>query len=137
MIRSHARDSEFIPDSKLQTDRDDFKLQIQGQAPEPFHRLALSTPGKARLVGSFFGFPWRVLTSGQLARRIFYSFARPGAKYLVAEDIGTFFLTFEDAAIAFAFFDKDGNGDVYREEMEATCLCVEFHSFNPCSLTLR
>ena len=56
VIRSHARDSEFIPDSKLQTDRDDFMLQTQGQVPDPFHRLALSSPGKARLVCSFFVF---------------------------------------------------------------------------------
>lgn len=56
MIRSHARDSELMSDSKLQTDRADFKLQMQGQAPEPFRRLALSTAGKARLVGSIFIF---------------------------------------------------------------------------------
>jgi len=56
VIRSHARDSELMSDSKLQTDRADFKLQMQGQAPEPFRRLALSTAGKARLVGSIFIF---------------------------------------------------------------------------------
>jgi hypothetical protein len=132
VIRSHARDSELNSDSKLQTERDDFKLQTS----EPFYKMALTTPGKARLVGSIPVLPWRVLTSGQLAKRIFYSFSKPGANYLVPEDIASYYLTFEDSSTAFAFFDKDGNGDVSREEMEATCLCVESPSFDLCPLIL-
>lgn len=39
-------------------------------------------------------------------------------------DIARFFPTKEDADAVFALFDKDGNGDASREEMEMACLCV-------------
>ncbi len=40
------------------------------------------------------------------------------------EDIARFFPTKEDADAVFALFDRDGNGDASREEMELACLCV-------------
>ena len=39
-------------------------------------------------------------------------------------DIARFFPTKEDADAVFALFDKDGNGDASREEMEMACLYV-------------
>lgn len=58
----------------------------------------------------------------QLARRLFYSFAKPGAEYLVVQDVARFFATPDDADAAFTIFDKDLNGDVTRDELEAACL---------------
>ena len=60
----------------------------------------------------------------QLARRLFYSFAKPDCEYLFLEDIERFFLSHEEAVAAYSLFDKDGNGDVSREEIEIACLCV-------------
>ncbi|KAJ2925115.1 hypothetical protein H1R20_g11975, partial [Candolleomyces eurysporus] len=57
-----------------------------------------------------------------LARRIFYSFAKPGADVLLVEDIQRYFATTDEAAQVFALFDKDFNGDATREEMEITLM---------------
>lgn len=38
------------------------------------------------------------------------------------KDIERFFPPPMDAGRAFAFFDRDGNGDVSRDEMEMACL---------------
>ena len=64
--------------------------------------------------------------SVQLARRLFYSFARPGAEYLTVEDIARFFPTPDDADAAFAIFDKDSNADISRDELEMACLYVQW-----------
>ena len=58
----------------------------------------------------------------QLARRLFYSFAKPGATHLYVEDIAKYFPSREAADAAYALLDKDSNGDVTRDEMEAVCL---------------
>lgn len=58
----------------------------------------------------------------QLARRLFYSFVKPGSEYLTLQDIARFFATLEDADVAFALFDKDMNGDATRDEIEMACL---------------
>ncbi len=58
----------------------------------------------------------------QLARRLFYSFVKPGTDYLIVEDIARYFPTPEDADAAFAIFDQDMNGDATRDEVEMTCL---------------
>lgn len=58
----------------------------------------------------------------QLARRLFYSFAKPGVDYLLLEDIAKYFPTPEDAEAAWNLFDKDGNGDATRDEVEMTCM---------------
>jgi Ca2+-binding EF-hand superfamily protein len=67
----------------------------------------------------YFGITYVIV---QLARRLFYSFAKHGADYIVVEDIERFFPTPENALAAFALFDQDNNGDVSREELEAACL---------------
>jgi len=61
----------------------------------------------------------------QLARRLFYSFAKQGVDYLLLEDIAKYFPTPEDAEAAWNLFDKDGNGDATRDEVEMTCMCVD------------
>lgn len=58
----------------------------------------------------------------QLARRLFYSFRRPGMDGITIEDIARFYPTIEDAEVAFSLFDKDQNGDVSRDEIEMSCL---------------
>ena len=52
---------------------------------------------------------------------MFYSFVRPGKDDLLPEDISKFFATQEDADEAFSLFDKDGNGDATRDEVEMVC----------------
>lgn len=61
------------------------------------------------------------MKSAQLARRIFYSFVESGKDSLVPSDIAKFFATQEDADDAFSLFDKDGNGDATRDEVEMVC----------------
>lgn len=58
----------------------------------------------------------------KLARRLFYSFAKPGAEYLLLADIARYFPTPEEADHVFTLFDKDMNGDASREEVEMACL---------------
>ncbi|KAH9963910.1 Mechanosensitive ion channel-domain-containing protein [Russula dissimulans] len=60
-----------------------------------------------------------------LARRIFFSFRKPGRNHLVFQDISRLFPSLEEADAAFSLFDRDGNGDVSLEETEQSC--AEFH----------
>ncbi|KAJ3575123.1 hypothetical protein NP233_g1300 [Leucocoprinus birnbaumii] len=82
---------------------------LQPNSPEAMVKTALESANKSRL----------------LARRIFYSFAKPGAEYILEEDIARFFTTPDEAHSVFALFDRDGNGDASREELEMSCL--DFH----------
>ncbi|KAF9475543.1 hypothetical protein BDN70DRAFT_813949, partial [Pholiota conissans] len=82
---------------------------LQPNSPQAIIKTSLESANKSRL----------------LARRLFYSFAQTKAEYLLLEDIQRFFPTKEDAAAVFALFDKDGNGDATRDEIELACL--EFH----------
>ncbi|KAJ3556902.1 hypothetical protein NM688_g1764 [Phlebia brevispora] len=82
---------------------------LQPNSPQAKVQTALESANKSRL----------------LARRLFYSFVKPSAEYLVVEDIARFFPTMEDADTAFAIFDQDSNGDATRDEIEIACL--EFH----------
>ncbi|THH18467.1 hypothetical protein EUX98_g8949, partial [Antrodiella citrinella] len=79
---------------------------LQPNSPQAMVQTALESANKSRL----------------LARRLFYSFARPGAEYLIVEDIARFFATPEEADAAFAIFDKDSNGDASRDELEMACM---------------
>ncbi|KZT26735.1 hypothetical protein NEOLEDRAFT_1131748 [Neolentinus lepideus HHB14362 ss-1] len=79
---------------------------LQPNSPEARVRTALESANKSRL----------------LARRLYYSFVRPGHDYLEVEDIARFFPTQDDADAAFALFDKDGNGDASRDEIELACM---------------
>ncbi|KAF8973263.1 hypothetical protein BDZ97DRAFT_1780386 [Flammula alnicola] len=82
---------------------------LQPNSPQAIIKTSLESANKSRL----------------LARRLFYSFAKNKAEYLLVEDIERFFPTKEDAVAVFALFDKDGNGDASRDEIEMACL--EFH----------
>ncbi|KAI0699236.1 hypothetical protein BC835DRAFT_1268062 [Cytidiella melzeri] len=79
---------------------------LQPNSPQAKVQTALESANKSRL----------------LARRLYYSFAKPHAEYLVVQDIARYFPTMEDAEIAFTIFDKDMNGDVTRDEMELACM---------------
>lgn len=82
---------------------------LQPNSPQAMVKRALESANKSRL----------------LARRLFYSFAQPGAEFLHPEDIARYFPTPDEADHVFALFDKDMNGDVTRDEVEMACL--EFH----------
>ncbi|XP_006461100.1 hypothetical protein AGABI2DRAFT_204597, partial [Agaricus bisporus var. bisporus H97] len=81
---------------------------LQPNSPQAMVTTALESANKSRL----------------LARRIFYSFAKPGAGYVFEKDIAPYFPS-EEAPSVFSLFDRDGNGDASREEVEMACL--EFH----------
>ncbi|KAI0169573.1 Mechanosensitive ion channel-domain-containing protein [Hypoxylon sp. FL1284] len=56
-----------------------------------------------------------------LARRLFRTFAGSGADVLLPKDLNPAFPTADDAEAAFLVFDRDLNGDVSLEELEAFC----------------
>ncbi|KAI0471687.1 hypothetical protein GGR56DRAFT_85089 [Xylariaceae sp. FL0804] len=58
-------------------------------------------------------------TAQVLARRLFRTYAKPGADLLTPHDLNPAFPTPEDAEAAFYLFDRDLNGDVSMEELEA------------------
>ncbi|EMD37930.1 hypothetical protein CERSUDRAFT_49967 [Gelatoporia subvermispora B] len=79
---------------------------LQPNSPQAKVQTALESANKSRM----------------LARRLFYSFVRPGADRLLVDDIARFFPTPDDADAAFALFDKDMNGDATRDEVELACM---------------
>ncbi|CAJ2507209.1 Uu.00g083950.m01.CDS01 [Anthostomella pinea] len=56
-----------------------------------------------------------------LARRLFRTYAQPGSDVLTPHDLNPAFPTPDDAEAAFLVFDRDLNGDVSLEELEAYC----------------
>ncbi|KAI1768066.1 hypothetical protein GGR53DRAFT_518091 [Hypoxylon sp. FL1150] len=56
-----------------------------------------------------------------LARRLFRTFAGPGAEVLLPQDLNPAFPSEDDAEAAFLVFDRDLNGDVSMDELEAFC----------------
>ena len=62
--------------------------------------------------------------SKALARRLFYSFCRDGQDYLRIDDIARFFPDLDTADAAFSMFDKDGNGDATRDEIEQAVMMI-------------
>ena len=79
---------------------------LQPNSPEAMVATALGSANKTRL----------------LARRLFYSFRRPGAEVLVIGDIAQFFPDQDGATEAVTMFDKDVDGDATRDEMELACM---------------
>lgn len=56
-----------------------------------------------------------------LARFIYRSVVKPDRELVFLEDLQAVFTVEEEAEAAFAMFDKDMNGDISLEEMEAVC----------------
>ncbi|KAJ7497312.1 Mechanosensitive ion channel-domain-containing protein [Mycena latifolia] len=82
---------------------------LQPNSPQSIVQTALESANRSRL----------------LARRLFYSFAKPNSDFLLVEDIALFFPTAEEADSVFALFDQDSNGDASRDEVEMALM--EFH----------
>jgi small-conductance mechanosensitive channel len=57
-----------------------------------------------------------------LARRLYRTFARPETETIHSEDLKNAFESDEEAEAAFSMFDKDMNGDISMEELEAVCV---------------
>jgi hypothetical protein len=63
---------------------------LQPNSPQAIVQTALESANRSRL----------------LARRLFYSFAKPNAEYILVEDIQRFFPTRDEADLVFALFDQ-------------------------------
>ncbi|KAF2132732.1 hypothetical protein P153DRAFT_364019 [Dothidotthia symphoricarpi CBS 119687] len=63
-------------------------------------------------------------TSGAqiLARRLYRTFSRPETETVHSEDLKNAFDSDDEAEAAFSMFDKDMNGDISMEELEAVCV---------------
>jgi small-conductance mechanosensitive channel len=63
-------------------------------------------------------------TSGSqvLARRLYRTFAQEETETVNADDLKNAFENDEEAEAAFSMFDKDMNGDISMEELEAVCV---------------
>ena len=57
-----------------------------------------------------------------LARRLYRTFAREETETVIADDLRSAFENDEEADAAFSMFDKDMNGDISMEELEAVCV---------------
>ncbi|MCJ1465666.1 hypothetical protein MMC07_004285 [Pseudocyphellaria aurata] len=63
-------------------------------------------------------------TSGSqvLARRLYRTFVQEDAETILSEDLKNAFANDEEAESAFSMFDKDLNGDISMNELEAACV---------------
>ncbi|WPG97980.1 Hypothetical protein R9X50_00076300 [Acrodontium crateriforme] len=59
-----------------------------------------------------------------LARRLYRTFVREGTESVYADDLKNAFESDEEAEAAFSMFDKDMNGDISMEELEAVCVDI-------------
>ncbi|KAK3059171.1 hypothetical protein LTR09_000737 [Extremus antarcticus] len=57
-----------------------------------------------------------------LARRLYRTFAREESETVFSDDLRAAFENNEEADAAFGMFDKDMNGDISMEELEAVCV---------------
>ncbi|KAK5174354.1 uncharacterized protein LTR77_001434 [Saxophila tyrrhenica] len=57
-----------------------------------------------------------------LARRLYRTFAREETETVVSDDLRNAFENNDEADAAFSMFDKDMNGDISMEELEAVCV---------------
>ena len=60
--------------------------------------------------------------SQALARRMYRTFVREGCETVSSDDLKNAFDNDEEAEAAFNMFDKDMNGDISMEELEAVCV---------------
>lgn len=67
--------------------------------------------------------PYSDTNAALIARRIFYGLAK-NKRFLTYNDIESFFSTTEQAKRAFLLFDRDGNGDVTKREMNDAILSI-------------
>ncbi|CZR65821.1 related to mechanosensitive ion channel [Phialocephala subalpina] len=63
-------------------------------------------------------------TSGSqvLARRLYRTFAQEDSETVLSDDLAPAFDNDDEASAAFTMFDKDLNGDISMEELEAVCV---------------
>ena len=59
-----------------------------------------------------------------LARRMYRTYVREGYEVILSDDLKVAFDNDEEAEAAFLMFDKDLNGDISMEELEAVCVEV-------------
>lgn len=130
-------DSEFeepsAPDSGARTPGR-YLQEAQKQTKEIFNKVG-DVAGK--MAGDFTGrsvarstHPHQVVltllgsTNGSqvLARRLYRTFARPETETVYNDDLKNAFDNDEEAEAAFSMFDKDMNGDISMEELEAVCV---------------
>ena len=130
-------DSEFenpsVPGSGARTPGQ-YLEQAQKQTKEALNRFG-DVAGK--IAGDFTGkqvskstHPHQVIlallgsTTGSqiLARRLYRTFAREETETVHPDDLNDAFDNDEEAAAAFSMFDKDMNGDISMEELEAVCV---------------
>ncbi|QIW98168.1 hypothetical protein AMS68_003686 [Peltaster fructicola] len=57
-----------------------------------------------------------------LARRLYRTFAREDTETVLSDDLKAAFDSDDEATAAFSMFDKDLNGDISMEELEAVCV---------------
>ncbi|EHY59669.1 hypothetical protein HRR83_001056 [Exophiala dermatitidis] len=57
-----------------------------------------------------------------LARRLYRTFVRDGCETVASDDLKAAFDNDDEADAAFSMFDKDMNGDISMEELEAVCV---------------
>ncbi|KAK5275533.1 hypothetical protein LTR16_012384, partial [Cryomyces antarcticus] len=57
-----------------------------------------------------------------LARRLYRTFAREETETVYSDDLKNAFENNDEAEAAFSMFDKDMNGDISMEELEAVCV---------------
>lgn len=103
-------------------------------------KTALESANKSRLVCSLHNYlcidHLLMMFLAKLARRLYYSFTKPGAEFMLIDDIARFFHSHEEAEQAFNLFDKDSNGDASRDEVEMACMCASFNKLCRTRLTL-
>jgi hypothetical protein len=106
---------------------------LQPNSPQAMVAVALGSANKTRLVSVVHDLPTQQYQLNtffhfffQLARRLFYSFVQPGKDALLPNDFARFFRTRDEVEEAFALFDKDGNGDATRDEVEMVCTFSSF-----------
>ena len=81
------------------------QVQKSGSPSQVILELLRSTPG-----------------SQVLARRLYRTFVREGEGTVSSEDLRNAFDNDDEANAAFSMFDKDMNGDISMEELEAVCV---------------